>query len=152
VSATSLIGVGNPFRGDDGVGHWVVRALEKFALPLRLRVSDGEISGLLDCFAGAERVILIDAVAAETAGLEVGELIELDGEDPALLESGLRASTHAMGIAEAIAMARALDRLPEQLSVIGIASSDFDHGQGLSQPVAAAAERLVQRLRTQFST
>ena len=50
------------------------------------------------------------------------------------------ASTHGMGAAEAIELARSLDRLPPRLLVYGIEGSTFHPGQPMSQAVADAVE------------
>ena len=51
--------------------------------------------------------------------------------------------THALGIAHAVAVARALDRLPQRLVVVGIEADDTGFGDGLSPRVAAAVAQAV---------
>ena len=55
-------------------------------------------------------------------------------------------STHQIGLPEAVALGRALGRLPERLMVIGITGTAFGFGSALSPPVAEAAEQLIGRL------
>ena len=57
---------------------------------------------------------------------------------------GAGASSHGNGIAEAVALGRALDRLPEQLVVIGIEPGRLDHGDELSPTVAAALDTVIR--------
>jgi hydrogenase maturation protease len=60
---TAVIGVGNEYRRDDGVGPAVVARLAQLELPqVALIVSDGEPSQLIDAWVGTELAVLIDAV------------------------------------------------------------------------------------------
>jgi len=146
-----IVGVGNRFRGDDGVGPWVIAALRERLPRASLGVSDGNMSRLLDEFGHCQNLLLIDALDAAAAGLAVGTVVRLDGRDPGLEAAGLHASTHAMGLAEAIARARVLDCVPGELTVIGIAGEHFDHGEALSAPGSEAATALVAELAGELS-
>ncbi|MEX2469124.1 MAG: hydrogenase maturation protease [Pseudohongiellaceae bacterium] len=143
---TRILGVGNSYRGDDGVGPWVIAALRQRLPRASLAVSDGEMSNLLAEFGGCQALLLIDALDAATAGVDAGTVVRLDGRDAKLEATGLRASTHAMGVAEAVSMAKALDCLPGDFSVIGIAGTCFENREGLSRPVRDAAAALVEEL------
>jgi hydrogenase maturation protease len=43
----------------------------------------------------------------------------------------------------AVELARALDRLPRRLWIVGVEAVGFEHGAGLSPPVAAAVPAAV---------
>jgi hydrogenase maturation protease len=129
-----VIGVGNPWRRDDGAGPAVARALGG--------TSTDDPSRLLDLWAGAERVVVVDAAAS---GAPAGTVHRFDGQRP--LPAGVGSSTHAFGVADAIELARALDRLPPRLTVYAIEGADFGSGPGLSPGVARAAETLIAALR-----
>jgi hydrogenase maturation protease len=53
------------------------------------------------------------------------------------------AGTHGFGLAGAIELSRALDRLPARVVVVGIEAVGFAHGAPLSQPVRAIVPRAV---------
>jgi hydrogenase maturation protease len=55
-------------------------------------------------------------------------------------------STHGLGIGEAFALARAVDRLPPTLVVYGIEAGDTGDGVGLGAAVAAAADRVATEI------
>jgi hydrogenase maturation protease len=57
------------------------------------------------------------------------------------------ASTHHLGLADAVELARALGRLPERLVVVGIEGRSFDAGEGLSPDVEAAVGDAVATVR-----
>ena len=94
-----IIGVGNPFRGDDAAGLRVVEAL---GLSSTVLEHDGEPASLIALWDGHDEVVLIDAV---TSGGEPGIVIEIDAAT-SILPAGLCNSTHALGPAEAIELAR----------------------------------------------
>ena len=54
------------------------------------------------------------------------------------------ASTHALGLGDAIELARALGRLPERLIVFGIEAAGFEAGADLSPAVAGAIEPVAE--------
>ncbi len=138
-----VIGVGNPDRGDDGAGPLAASTLR--ALLPAARVIDGLPDGtaLLELWGSEDDVVLIDALRAD-AGLVPGSVASFDPlTDP--LPTGLLApSTHALGVADGIELARAVGRLPKTLAIWGIAGDSFDLGAGVSPAVAAGIERVVR--------
>jgi hydrogenase maturation protease len=60
---TLVLGLGNILMGDEGIGVYVVRALEKHTLPHNVECLDGGTGGftLLEPLENADRIILIDA-------------------------------------------------------------------------------------------
>ncbi len=54
-----VIGIGNPFRNDDGIGPAVAAQVEEQRLPgVRVVISDGEPAGLLEAWSGADLAVL----------------------------------------------------------------------------------------------
>lgn len=141
-----VLGIGNAARRDDGVGVWVARQLAtRLGAGADVRVLGDDGFALLDALAGAEAAILIDAVQS---GAAPGTVHRFDVATRPLPPALLRCSTHLLGIAEAIELARALGQLPARLAVYGIEGADFGIGEGLSSHVAAAAVALVEELAT----
>jgi hydrogenase maturation protease len=62
---TLVLGLGNVLMGDEGIGVYVVRELEKHALPAGVECLDGGTGGftLLEPLENADRIILIDAAS-----------------------------------------------------------------------------------------
>ena len=139
-----VLGIGNVARRDDGVGVWIARQLAaRLDDKADVRVLGDDGFALLDALAGVDEAILIDAVQS---GAAPGTLHRFDAAVAPLPPDQLRCSTHLLGIAEAIELARALGELPARLVVYGIEGADFGIGEGLSAPVAAAAAALVETL------
>lgn len=132
-----LIGLGNPDRGDDGVGVLVARDFPAESMDVCL--ARGEATELLALLQGREAVYLVDCVCT---GAPPGTLHRFEGELP---RTG-NASTHGMGLAEAVELARVLDCLPGRLVVLGIEGSAFELGSGVSPAVLLAVPRAVEAL------
>jgi hydrogenase maturation protease len=136
-----VIGVGNVYRRDDGVGPAVAKRLRERRD--EVAVCEQEPSRLLDAWAGAELALVVDAVAS---GAEPGTVHRFDASERAVPAGVFRGSTHALGVGEAIELARALGRLPGRVLVYGVEGEEFAAGDGLSPAVAAAVEPLVAEL------
>jgi hydrogenase maturation protease len=136
-----FIGIGNPMRGDDAAGLLAARALRARGLHgVEVRELEGEPVDLMEAWQGAGLVLLADAVLS---GGEPGQVhrVEVGREPlPALLAG---ASTHVLGLAEAVELARALERLPPRLVVFGIEGGSFQTGAEPGAAVLSAAERVA---------
>lgn len=143
-----VIGVGNEWRSDDAAGLVVARRLAELAPGLRVAERAGEPVDLIDAFADQDEVILIDAVES---GARPGTIHRVDAGLRKLPSELFRGSTHALGVAEAIELGRALGRLPRTLLLFGIEGRSFAAGASLSPDVERAAERLARELRERAS-
>jgi hydrogenase maturation protease len=133
-----VIGVGNEFRRDDGAGPAVVARLRGQVPPgVRLMVTDGEPAGLVEAWTGAAVAIVVDAVRAEPPHPGRVHRLVLDRPRPAD-PMGWSASSHGLGLDDAVGLAMALDRMPGRLIVHAIEAADLGQGPGLTPPVAAA--------------
>jgi hydrogenase maturation protease len=133
----TVIGLGNEWRGDDGVGIEVARRVGG-------RVLAGEPIGIVEALDGEDEVVLVDAVST---GASPGTLFVFEaGSDPLPTPIFGAASTHSLGLAEALELARTLGRLPRRVVVYGIEGESFGFGKGLSSAVAEAADRLTEEV------
>jgi hydrogenase maturation protease len=145
----AVIGVGNPFRGDDGIGHRVVDLIAELqeaerrrpnpprGRPLELRWSDGEPSRLLDDWQGIDVCVVVDAMVT---GAEPGTVRLFDALADQL-PAAAATSSHGSGVAEAVALGTALDDLPRRLLVVGVEVAHVADGQGLSEELEAVVPR-----------
>lgn len=139
-----VIGIGNAYRSDDGVGLVAARRLKDRSLSsLRILEHNGEGTDLINCWEGADAVIVLDAVQS---GAEPGTLHRWDAGLRPLPAMAFRGSSHAFSLAEAIEMARVLGRLPQRLIVYGVEARDFKAGTRPSSEVQAAVSHLVERV------
>jgi hydrogenase maturation protease len=143
--AAVVIGVGNPDRGDDGVGPQVLARLQE-RVPGGVRLvclAGADPAGIMEAWADAGRVVLVDAMVSGTAPGTITRFDAVAGPLPA----GVRlASTHVLGAETAVEMARALGRLPAHLVVYGVEGQRFTAGSALSPAVAAVLPAAVERI------
>jgi hydrogenase maturation protease len=126
-----VIGVGNEFRRDDGVGLAVIEQLRDLVpAGVGLVVSDGEPTRLIEAWTGTALAVVVDAVRA-------GQIHRFVVERPGV-GVARPASSHGFGLDDAIALALALDRMPERLIVHAIEAADLTQGTGLTPAVAEA--------------
>lgn len=143
----AFIAIGNAFRRDDGVGTTIVSELKNTIGDDHTGISflecSGDGAGLMELWKGFQQVFLFDAVMSDQSP---GTVHRLDANKNVMPSDFFKYSSHAFSLAEAVEMARVLDRLPDQLIVYGIEGTDFDHGEGLSEAVQAAVNVVVKRV------
>ena len=147
-----IVGVGNPLRGDDSVGLELARLAAARADPRLIAVREhaGETLALIEQLDGYEAALLADALHG---GGAPGSLHRFDlSEQPLPGKLRSSSSTHAVGIAEAIELARALGRLPGRVVVYGVEGASFQAGSPLSVPVRRALPGLATALLDEART
>lgn len=143
-----VVALGNPLRGDDGVGSAVAAELRTRpdAGWIDMIELDGEPTRLIDRWARRSRVVVIDAVLV---GAAPGTVHVVDLLSTPALRRPLT-STHGSGLGDAVALARRLDRLPAWLTLVGVEGTRFDLGEPLSPAVAAAVSPAATRTLTEL--
>jgi hydrogenase maturation protease len=139
-----VVGVGNPDRGDDGIGPLVAKSLApRLPADVALRVSSGDVLALIDEWEGYDALVCIDAAASMGVA---GRIHRIDLGVAPLPRDLAPISSHACGIAEAVALARALDCAPPRIIAYAIEGSCFEAGAGLSPEAVQAAHDVVIRI------
>jgi len=152
-----VLALGNADRGDDGIGALVAAKLAgRLRADVALRTRAGDMLALLDDWSGFDAVVCVDAAAPHTAP---GRIRRIDLASDELPPGLWAASSHAFGFAEAVALARTLDRAPRDIIVYAIEGRGFEPGAPLTCDVAAAADDAadqviaeVERLRAPART
>jgi hydrogenase maturation protease len=149
-----VIGVGNEWRSDDGIGIHVVRRLKEWneeqggtmRIPsheeLTLRENHDGIS-LNDTWQGSQQVIIVDAMCS---GQKPGTIRRFDVQQEAIPRGIFPQTLHHYGPAEAIELARALNELPAQLILYGIEGANFAQGKELSPEIERVIETVVNAI------
>jgi hydrogenase maturation protease len=132
-----VIGVGNPTRGDDGAGPETARRLDPPGVIVSAPFE------LMDLWGRADEVVIVDAARS---GAPPGTIHRFDVGQGALPTGLLSASTHSLGVADVVELARALGQLPSHVLVYGIEAGDVSHGDVLSPEVEAAVSILVSEV------
>ncbi len=141
--------IGNRLRRDDGAGPRVADLLRQAELPDNVVIGEywGEGSELMHAWHQAATVILVDSAHGGSAP---GTLHSFNAAKQSIPRDFCYYTSHRFGVAEAVELARVLRQLPTTLFLHAIEGADFSPGEGLSEAVAAATQRLAEQLREQL--
>jgi hydrogenase maturation protease len=104
---------------------------------------------LLELMKGASVVLLIDAARS---GQAPGTIHRLDASAGPIAPALFPRSTHAVGVAEALELARTLGVLPAKVMVYGIEAGDTEVGHSLSPQVSHALNEVIELVRRETET
>lgn len=145
----TIIGCGNANRGDDGVGVFVVQALQgqpRARLREDVRVFDAGTSGMQVMFeaVGTRQLIIVDAART---GSTPGAIYKVPGAELEA-EHNPSFSLHDFRWDHALAAGRKIyrERFPSDVSVYLIELQSSGFGLELSGPVQAAAASVIAEL------
>jgi hydrogenase maturation protease len=99
-----------------------------------------EPTRLIDEWAGFDTVVVVDAVVT---GAPAGTLYRADAGGGSLPRDLGLASTHAVGVADALELGRTLGRAPRRVVVLGIEGTAFGMGDEMTPAVADALDGVV---------
>ncbi|BBM88251.1 hydrogenase maturation protease [Candidatus Uabimicrobium amorphum] len=138
-----IVGIGNSYRGDDGIGPWIVQQLHKIDLPAHIKVKElcGDGAELMEMWRGHSKVIVVDAVQADC---DCGELFCIKAHEEQVPGDFFHYSTHAFSVAEAVELSKALQELPAEVNIYGIAGENFAMGGEISDAVRETANKVVE--------
>jgi len=141
-----VVGVGNALRGDDGAGLDVVRLIAPRAGQAGIGVAEMESdpTRLLELWDGCGATVVVDTMRSAA---RPGTVLRVDASSAALPVT-LRgsSSTHAVGLGQAIELARALHRLPARVVIYAVEGECFEAGADRSQRVRKAVPVLAEQV------
>jgi hydrogenase maturation protease len=119
---TLVLGIGNPFLGDDGIGVHIAKELAREIEDKNIDIEDAGTDGLnlLELIAGYDRLIVIDAIMTEEG--EAGEVYRLKPEDLAGTVQPTSSPHHA-NLASTVELGKKLlpEQMPGEIVVIAVA-------------------------------
>ena len=137
-----VIGIGNDFRRDDGVGFAVAAEIAKRRpAGVRVMTAIGEPASILEAWTDAQLVVAVDAAMGE--GATPGRIRRWtpgNDDQPSVV------SSHAVGLPQTYALGQALGRIPQKLVVLTVDIEDISHGLTLTPAVAAAVPAAVEEV------
>jgi hydrogenase maturation protease len=140
---TLVIGVGNEHAGDDAAGRLVARALARLGCACDVTECTGLMTDLVPLMEERKAVVIIDACRS---GAPIGTVHWLDVAG-APVPSGLRTvSSHGLGVAEAVELARSLAVLPPSCILVALEGQSFGLGAPVSGGVLEAAGVAAERI------
>ncbi len=141
---TVVVGLGNPLRGDDGVGPEVVRLLDARGLPPGAEAVDAGTGGigLLDVIGTGARVVVVDCARM---GTPPGTIRSFGPREAASRAPSGRLSLHDVDPMQVLELARGLG-LGLDLTVVGVEPETLEAGAPLSEAVRAALPAVVEEV------
>jgi hydrogenase maturation protease len=141
-SMTLILGLGNPLRGDDGIGPRVIEEVTRRGLPEGVSSLDGGTGGLdlLNVLEGWKRVVVVDAA---DVGREPGQFVRFAPDQARFVKPTDSFSLHHAGLGEVLALANVLGRTLPEMTIFGVQPARVGWGQGLSPAVEAALPALT---------
>ena len=150
VNRVGIIGIGNEIMSDDGVGVALLRRLGKQSLPENVELIELGVGGMniIHRLDGLDKALLIDAV---NFGSEPGNWKAFTPEEAEDMRIGRTESLHDCNILEAIKIAVALGRAPEEIIIFGVQPENVGYGIGLSESVAMGLDAMENELLSVIS-
>ncbi|MEJ2428352.1 MAG: HyaD/HybD family hydrogenase maturation endopeptidase [Deltaproteobacteria bacterium] len=137
-----ILGLGNLFQSDDGVGVRVVEKMqERYWFSDNVRIVDGGTRGmaLAPSLEGVARLLVVDAVESQR---EPGALTRLVGEE-VLSFPAHKALVHQDGLSHLLRAAGLLGAFPEEIVLLGVEPVVLDPGMELSPAVSVRVDELI---------
>lgn len=150
----TVLAVGNPIMGDDGIGLEILAGLQQL-LPTRpawqaaqkageLALLEGGTGGmeLVPVVQESEQLLILDSVAPGN-GRAPGQALHLSGDHvPRLLS--MKMSPHQVGLLDILTSARLTGKEPRVLEVVGVVSENVDLRLGLTESARSGIPRAVE--------
>ncbi|MGB9111175.1 MAG: hydrogenase maturation protease [Acidimicrobiales bacterium] len=139
MSRVVVAGIGNAYRGDDGVGPAVAAVVEQQSCAIDI----GPISEPLDLIGRFDDAALAVLIDATRSGSAPGTIRAVEWHE---VDQSSAISTHALGLRRVCELASALGEAPRRTVIVGIEGEDFTDGNRLSGAVANAVPRAARQI------
>ncbi len=139
-----IIALGNPFRGDDGVGTVVTGLLKEQFEECQFIEGQDDSLAIINAWEAATLAIIVDAASPDKTP---GKITRLEIDNQPLPHDMASCSSHGLGLSEAIELGRTLGKLPEQMIIYAIEAESFEHGQSQSPAVMNATNNVANKIK-----
>jgi len=149
IEETVVIGIGNTLMSDDGIGVYVVRALEG-CVPDGVELVEGSVycADLLPALEGRKNAIFIDGI---DAGCEPGAVFKFNAEEIKERKPSIPLSLHDFGVYELLTAAELIDARPANVILICVQVKDTNVGLELSKELAHVVPRVCDLVLKELS-
>ena len=146
---TLVLALGNPQRGDDGVGPALLERLASQPVPEGVELLDGGLAGLDTVLhlQHRRRAIILDAA---DFGASPGAWRRVSLETLKLAPPHDAPGLHSAGLREALLLSEALGILPAEVVLFLIQPRQTGWDAGLSEDVHACLEPVCQAVRSEL--
>ena len=148
-----ILGLGNIFFGDDGIGIYIIRKLKQEVISRKAEnllrgvdLVETSVSGLalLDIITGYDRLIIIDTIKKENP--KSGKIRTFDIKD---LRHIPGPSPHYVSFPQIFSLGKKVGlKIPSLVKIIAIeAKNIYNLGEGLSVEVERAIPRVIEEIK-----
>lgn len=143
-----VLGIGNDFRCDDGVGVAVARRIAELRIVgVHVMIDVGDPGSVLDAWTDVPLVIAVDAARCDAA--QPGRIRRWS---PGHYGASAVMSSHGFGLAQTLSLGEALGRLPQRLLVFTVDVDDVSPQMTLTPAVASVVPQVVEAILTELET
>ncbi len=143
VEMKGVIGVGNTFKKDDGIGVKLVRKLRGRETSSETRIFDVglDVIKVLHILKDLDKAIIVDAVRY---GGEPGDFVFFSPEEVNSLKG--MGSSHESDLLDILELSRELGESPEEVVIMGIEPEDDSHGEEITPTLKERFPELLDKL------
>jgi len=145
-----IIGFGNKYRSDDGIGIRIIEELGKLDSFKDIDIVDGGTSGtdLIFLVKECRKIIIIDAI---DAGQDVGDVVNIKVDDiEEFIKRDFKSlSLHDLNLADVLKLIKAL-KINTEISVIGIRPKNIDFGGILSPEIEKKIPLIISMIEKEI--
>ncbi len=146
---TLILGLGNPIRGDDGVGIRIAEELKKHIKDENVEVKEASIGsiGILDLVQGYDRVIVIDSI--QTKDGRSGQIHRLKPSD---LKSSIYTSwPHEINFTTTLSLGEKLQlRMPKIIDIYAVEiKKNITFAEECTPEISQAIPEIVHQILTE---
>ena len=142
----AILGIGNPYVSDDGVGVYAIRELKKRVHDPRVVCTEVVVSGLdtLEHLSGFDEAVIIDA--AKTGTVPVGEVWMMSPSQFSSCSPSV--SLHTLGVQAALRLGSMMGlTIPQHVTIFAIEVSDTEtFHEGCTPELKAAIPSLTNEI------
>jgi len=138
-----VVALGNRFRADDAAGLEVAARLNRNIDSVTIVDHATDAFAIVDAWDGAALSVVVDAAVT---GANPGTVHRVEVNAGLLPKDLSRCSSHGLGVAEAIELAKAMGRLPRKLLIYGIEVKSVTLGEPLSPEVVKAVASVARQI------
>ncbi len=144
-----VLGLGNIFCGDDGIGSIIAESLSQNLHEQNVDIIDGGTIGigLLYLFEDYTDLIIIDAVDTDT---EPGDVLFFCLEELTAFGLEQKMSVHQSGLLELLHFAKALGKLPPRIRIFGIQIGQISFENGLSEQLKFKLGEIEKKVKEEI--
>lgn len=146
-----VIGLGQRFRSDDGVGPLVLDGLiQLLGEMIEAKECMGDAAELIELWDGKKVVYLVDAIC--TTPHEMGKIYRIDALKEEFPISNRASSSHVLGLAEALQLGHILNRLPHKFIIYGVVGIDFGPGELSRGEIKTSIAEVIQKMASEIES